>query len=174
MDEQKDKEKAEILSQPQFVMRIPLSRGLSAIVDKEDFDRFKNYKWSVAQNGGTFYAVRGEYIGNGKSRSIYLHRQILDAPKDRIVDHKDGNGLNNRRINLRLCTHAENLWNRGKNKNNTSGYKGVYYHKQTGKFITSIWFHHKEIYLGLFRTAQGASSAYQVAAKKFHGNFARN
>lgn len=91
-----------------------------------------------------------------------------------IIDHIDGNKQNNKIENLRIATNSENLKNRSKQINNTSGFKGVSFHKNTNKFQASIKVKDKKIYLGLFVFAKDAHDAYCNAAKKYHGNFWRS
>jgi len=96
--------------------RIPLSRGLFARVDPEDFEELSRYKWSASQSGKNFYAVRQE-----KGRTILMHRQIMAPPEGMIVDHINRNKLDNSRANLRVCSHRENTRNRAK-PYNTPGF----------------------------------------------------
>jgi len=104
------------------------------------------------------------------SRLAWLY-QIGEWPAHQI-DHRDGNPNNNRWNNLRLATHAQNQWNRGKNHNNTTGFKGVTWQKQRGKFAAHITVDGKHHYLGLFRSPKLASLKYRLAALKHHGEFA--
>jgi hypothetical protein len=105
--------------------QISLSQGMFAIVDKDDFDYLNQWNWAVARRiGSPSYAIRGEWE-NGKQKTVRMHRLVMNAPNGTQVDHINGNGLDNRRKNLRFCTTKQNLRNRGKNSRNTSGYKGV-------------------------------------------------
>jgi hypothetical protein len=99
---------------------IPLTQGKFAIVDAEDFDRLKQYQWHACKCKSTFYACRAE-----GGRTIRMHRQIMCAPKGLLVDHIDHNGSNNRKSNLRLCTHAQNCYNQQVSSTGSSKYKGV-------------------------------------------------
>lgn len=85
---------------------IPLSGGRSAIVDIEDFHRLKRYKWHYHRFGNTYYAARVVYSKN-KSFHVYMHRQVTHCPKAKTVHHLNGNGLDNRRSNLLVCTKQE-------------------------------------------------------------------
>jgi HNH endonuclease len=146
---------------------IPLSQGQSALVDDEDFEWLSKYKWGFY--GPKNYAQNG--ARNRKPQTILMHRLILDAPKGLVVDHIDGNGLNNQRSNLRLATRRQNAHNRPKQANNQSGFKGISKHHRRWK--ATIRANGKCIYLGLFKTAELAGAVYDQAALKFHGEFAR-
>jgi hypothetical protein len=152
--------------------RIPLSRGIVALVDDDDYDELIKYRW-FAQTIG--YAVRNLLEGEaGFPGMILMHRQLLGLRDKRIgCDHVNGNGFDNRRNNLRQCTQAENLRNRGPQRNNTSGYKGVGWCKHTGSWRARITLGRKEKHLGLFSDSVVAAHAYDEAAKKYHGDFAR-
>src|SRR3990167_2235442 len=108
--------------------------------------------------------------------TVFLHRFILNAPKGLEVDHINGNGLDNRRKNIRLCTKKENMQNRRISINNTSGYKGVYYHKsdkRKKRWTVFIRTDDNRKFIGRFLTALDAAKAYNEAATKYHGEFAR-
>lgn len=147
---------------------IQLTQNQVAIVDDEDYEALSRHKWYYA-NG---YAIRMARRGLRQMR-VMMHREIM-RPDDGVeVDHVNGDGLDNRRCNLRVCTHAENLRNRRMHANNTSGYKGVCWDKQRGKWRAVIRLNGKLKFIGLFGTAADAGAAYNEAAKKHHGVFAR-
>ena len=102
-----------------------------------------------------------------------MHRAIMEITSKLQTDHINGNGLDNRRKNLRVCTHQENVINSRKQKNNTSGYKGVGWEKRRKKWIARITKSGKNKYLGQFDTAKQAYAAYCEAAKELHKDFAR-
>lgn len=103
----------------------------------------------------------------------YLHRLVLGAKKGQIVDHINGNPLDNRRANLRLATRSQNLFNRGRPKHNTSGFKGVHFCKRTKRYRASIRANNRVVRLGRFDTAAKAARAYDKAARVHHGDFAQ-
>lgn len=150
--------------------RIKLTQGQVAIVDDDDFEWLSQWNWRALQHpSGKFRAGRA----GPQQAAILMHRLICRAARDEQVDHKNGDPLDNRRSNLRVCTKSENLCNRGAQKNNTSGFKGVTWHKLTSKWMAQISVRSRHIHLGLFSTARAAGRAYKIAARKYHGEFAR-
>jgi hypothetical protein len=147
--------------------RIPLTRGKFAIVDAKDYAELSKHTWFAEGAQKTYYAVRKQ---NGKS--IKMHRCILKAPPDFVVDHIDHNGLNNRRSNLRLATFTQNCQNQKRTANKTSKYKGVHWHKQQKKWAAAITANKKRKHLGYFEQEEEAAKAYDKAAKKLHADFA--
>ena len=147
---------------------IPLSRcALVAIIDDEDYDYISSWRWCAKKSGATVYAVRS--VG---SRNIYMDRNILQAQSGQLVDHKNGNGLDNRRSNIRLCSQRQNQWNR-QGIHGESHYLGVNWHKQRSKWVAKIRINYKRLHLGLFEREEDAALAYNAAAIKYHGEFAR-
>ena len=142
-----------------------LTNGKPCQVSDEDYDNLSQYSWSSTSKG---YPYR--YFGciDGKQKNVYMHRELLNATKGITVDHIDNNPLNNTRENLRLATYAENLANTGKQKNNTSGYKGVAYNKINNNWRAMI----RDKYLGSFNTPREAAAAYNKAAIDLYGEFA--
>jgi len=147
--------------------RIPLTRGLFAVVDAEDYPSLSQYIWFAEGTDKNCYAVRKE---NGKS--IKMHRQIMNAPDHLVVDHIDHNGLNNRKENLRVCTFAENCRNLRSSAVKTSKYKGVHWHKRLRKWAAQITFENKKHHLGYFTDELAAAKAYDCKAAELHGEFA--
>lgn len=101
-----------------------------------------------------------------------MHREIMQAPAGMVVDHIDGNGLNNRRSNLRLCTRMQNSRNRRKNRDSTTEFKGVWRDKRTGRCYAQIRFKGKNLYVGVFDTAIEAARAYDRKALELFAEFA--
>lgn len=142
-----------------------------ALVDDCDFERLNQWKWHAVNRGNTLYAERLE-LRFGKNTA--MHRMILGITDKHIqADHRDGNGLDNRRSNLRTCTHAENNRNKARGSRNTSGYKGVSWKKEHAKWGANICFGGKQVFLGYFFCLIKAAKAYDAAAKELHGEFAR-
>jgi len=148
--------------------KIPLTQGKFAIVDDEDYEWLSQWKWAYHPTG-TGYAIRFIQVA-GKQKGVLMHRMILDVPHDMETDHINHNGLDNRRTNLRICSHAENMANKRKYKNNTSGYIGVYWDKERGQWRAQIQGH--GIHLGRFNDVKEAARAYDRAASELHGEFA--
>lgn len=107
-----------------------------------------------------------------KARVIKLHRFIMKAEKGLVVDHIDGNPLNNCRENLRICTRTENLWNSKKSKNNKNKYKGIYWSKTSNKWFAQIQRKNKRYFLGYFEDEESACLVYNQKAKELSGEFA--
>ena len=150
---------------------IPLSQNQFAMVDDDDFQLLKDFKWTALKHGNTFYAGRFEAIGKGKRRLVRMHRFIMGAKEEETVDHIDRNGLNNTKENLRMVTSSQNAWNRAKGKNGSSPYKGVSFHKDTGKYVARIMIEGKAKSLGYFDNPEEASVAYEKAADEYFGSY---
>lgn len=153
---------------------IPLPQGRFAIVDDDDFEELSQFRWSCAGKADRPYVRRVIRRQNGGSAwSLYMHRVIARPGKGMDVDHIDGNVLNNRRSNLRVCWRYQNARNRKLGKLNKSGFKGVFLIKRTGKFSAAIKVNYHSKYLGCFSTARDAAMAYNRAAMQWFGDFAR-
>jgi len=149
--------------------RIKLSGGKYTVVDVEDYPKLAQYDWQLYESKSkNLYAVR---FDNGNF--IKMHRVIMNAPLGKIVDHKYGDGLNNRKVNLRIVTKAQNQLNRRKTTaKTTSKYKGVHFDKCKNKYRVAISCNYKRTFLGYFVNEIDAAKAYDEAAKKYHGEFA--
>jgi len=144
------------------------NKGLYALVDDEDFDHLNQWKWHADEIGGIFYAKRRSYPDK---KMIYMHREILKS-EGKFIDHKDHDGLNNQKSNLRICSSSQNQWNKRSKKNSSSKYVGVYYDKSRGKWSASCCVNYKTHRLGRFETEKEAAIAYNKKAVELHGEFA--
>jgi len=149
---------------------IKTTQGFSAMVDNEDFDSLSAYKWHVNVGSDTMYAVCTERK-NGIRTSIKMHRLILGLKNSEICDHIDGNGLNNQKENLRIATKSQN--NANKRATGLSKYLGVSLHKGSNKWRGQIKKNRKITHLGYFTEEEDAAQAYNTAATRIHGEFAR-
>jgi len=150
---------------------VPLTRGYIARIDATDIDLVKDYSWFAAVTKRTVYAARTARKADGKPGMILMHRVILDTSTSQQVDHKNHDGLNNTRSNLRECTNVENTHNQRKPLNNTSGFKGVSWSKTNQKWFAQIQVSNKTRYLGQFDTPKEAHYAYCQASQELHGNY---
>jgi hypothetical protein len=147
------------------VREIPLTQGKVALVDDGDYLELNKHKWRAQKDGGTYYAVRWFDSTNDEKRTLILmHRVILNPPEDMETDHINGNGLDNRRTNLRIVTHRENLQNIHIEK--SSKYPGVTWHKKTEKWMARIKINGHHRYLGCFVDELEAANTYNVACKE--------
>lgn len=138
-------------------------RGYTAAVDDDDYERVNVFRWAYS-NG---YAQR-----RSGGKCILMHRMITNAGESIEVDHINGNRLDNRKANLRLCSRSQNMMNVGKRANSKSGYKGVSWSTQRRKWAAMIWKDGKPINLGRFDCKHKAALAFNVAAMALHGEFA--
>jgi hypothetical protein len=151
---------------------IPLSQGLYAQVDDQDFEWLSKWKWSAVLKHNVWYAVRRPEK-HGRRRTVYMHREIMGFPDGKHIDHIDRDGLNNRRSNLRICSAAQNQRNRGKQVNNAAGHKGVSWNWQKRKWEARINARGKRKFLGYFDSPEEAAFAYDRAAVQYYGEFAK-
>lgn len=152
-------------------MEVPLSRGQVALIDDADWELIKDYSWFAVKPHKVYYAVGHKPMINGIRKKIKMHRLIMNAPPGQQVDHINGNGLDNRRENLRLATKSQNQWNRH-NACGTSKYKGVCWATSQGQWKASIRKFGKRVNLGFFDDEVDAARAYDAAAKELFGDFA--
>lgn len=148
--------------------KIKLNKGLFALVDDTDYPNLVLFKWHVAGRG---YVIRN--INKGQVGNTKMHRLIMRVPDGQGIDHINGNKLDNRKENLRVCTQSQNSANKTKQSNNTSGYKGVYWENWTNKWRAKIMFEGKNYPIGRFRTIREAVIAYNNMAIKIHKEFAK-
>lgn len=147
--------------------------GYNVLIDKEDFEKIKNYDWHISTHDIPnklyyFRCQKGE-------QTVRLHREIMGCTyKDgREVDHINGDTLDNRKQNLRVCSHSQNGKNMKINKRNNTGYKGISWHPRDKCYQARIGVNNKRIYLGYFDNPEDAHAAYCAASKKYHGEFGR-
>jgi hypothetical protein len=154
--------------------RIYLGDDEWTIVEPADFYRFGHLKWHLrGSRGKRFYAVRNVKIGHGRTKQSGLHREIMNNPKGLVVDHKNGDSLDNRRANLRPATRSQNCQNVPKRKNTSSRFIGVSFNKFHKKWSAFINSEGKRMFLGYFDNEIDAACAYDTAARKYYGEFAR-
>lgn len=145
-----------------------ISNGFHTIIDDQDYNEISKFKWSAeTSRSGGVYAVRAE-----RGKRIKMHRLILNAEKGQEVDHINGDGLDNRRSNLRLATHRQNAMNVPKKDRGRSRFKGVSWRADRGKWRATINVNYKQSYLGLFSDEVSAAKAYNEAAIFHYGKFA--
>jgi hypothetical protein len=148
---------------------IPLPDGKFTQVDDADFEWLMQWNWRLGGHGYALRNVKGNY-----GKSIYMHREIMGTPTGMDTDHINGDKLDNRRSNLRICNRGRNIINAPKHKGNkTSVFKGVSLHRHTGKWEAYINVDKKRIYLGLYPTPEEAARVYDAAALNIYGEFAR-
>jgi len=145
--------------------RIPLTQGKEAHVDDQDYEHLIPWHWVPAVHGKYVVRTGGHYMHTEVAR-------LMGFPPELIPDHKNENGLDNQRENLRPATKSQNMMNRGLDRNNKSGFKGVCWYKARGKWICYITVMNRRLHLGYFDDKIEAAKAYNAAAKKHFGEFA--
>lgn len=151
---------------------IQLTQGKIALVDDNDFDWLNQYSWYANINKKKWYAKSG-FMLNGTTKNIKMHRFILGISDPTIkIDHRDRNGLNNQRENLRIATNSQNCANKSKKENCSSVYTGVSWDKRKGKWVAQIRQDMKRKHLGYFDKEKSAAVAYNKAAIRVHKEFA--
>ncbi len=158
-------------------MRIPLTRGKHALVDAEEYPRLARYSWHAFHDkkDGRWLAVRGERVhvgGHSITRNIWMHRELLDVPAGMLVEHLNGDGLDNRKANVQVTTRAARYAKLGKLSTNTSGYRGVTFYARTGKWRVQIRCDGTTTHIGYFTTAEEAAVAYDRKAREVFGDSA--
>jgi hypothetical protein len=153
---------------------IQLTKGYKVIVDDDDYENLSAYRWyATAVCGHLVYAGRKVRCENGERKELLMHRVIMCAPDGMEVDHVNANTLDNRKCNLRLCSHMQNSQNQPKNSRNTSGYKGVSWNKKCAKWEVRIKVAGKRLTLGYFSDITAAAASYAEASREHHGDFGR-
>ena len=153
--------------------RIPLTQGKFAIVDPEDYERLAKHKWQASRFPRSYYATRCVSFGNGRQKNIQMHRQIIKIEGGFCCDHINHNGLDNRKVNLRQASRAQNCWNKRKQRgNHSSGFKGVSWFKRENKWQARIQVNGRKIFLGSYKNEIDAAKAYDRAAIKYYREYA--
>ena len=159
------------------MIRIPLTQGKVALLDDLDADlALCAWYTFTASRGGPPYAARNVYLGVRRRTTVLLHREVWrrahPGPLPARIDHRNGDGLDCRRENLRAATMAENVYNRRRHRNNRSGFKGVSWRPKIQRWTARIMVARREQHLGCFATAEDAARAYDAAARSAFGEFA--
>jgi hypothetical protein len=136
--------------------------GKQVLFDEEDAKKLTGHKWHITKKG---------YCAAYSNKYIFMHRLILPITNG-VIDHINGNKLDNRKANLRVATHAENMRNRKIQKNNKSGYRGVH-QKKDGYWYAQIKINGEQIFLGAYKSAEQAADAYNKKAEEAYGDFRR-
>lgn len=154
-------------------MELKLTNGHVTIIDDDDFEKVSKYRWCANKMGkNKIYACRSIYVEKGKTKVISLHRFILGVEDSQLqIDHINGDSLDNRKENLRVCTGVENRLNRNKTVQNTSGYKGVF-KTYNNRWRAQIGWKNKKLYLGSYKTKEEAALAYNKKAVELFGEYA--
>ena len=146
--------------------KIKLTQGYEAIVDDDDYEFLSQWSWYINKRRYIVYALRDIRVG-GKKRHLWMHRVINNTPDDLYTDHINGNGLDNRRSNLRTVTHQQNMLNtRVRKKAKYSKHRGVTWHKLNKKWYSQITVDRKNVYLGSFDTEEEAKAVYDAYRKE--------
>lgn len=149
------------------VVYLALTQGKESIIDLSDLQRVLRHRWCAARTGALY--VQGRVEG----KMLPLHRFIMRPAASVEIDHKNGDGLDNRKSNLRVCPGTENRFNLKRYSNNTSGFKGVSWNRRCGKWISYISSGGRRRHLGLFRSKHKAARVYDAEARILFGEFAR-
>lgn len=144
---------------------IQLTQAQVVKVSDEDYEELNRYKWVACRRSNS-----NEFVA---TRTIFMSRQITNAPTGMVVDHINGDSLDNRRENLRICTEAENQHNRKKNKNGHPLYKGIHWNKRSCKWQARIGINGRDHHIGYFNSDQDAALAYDTKAREAYGKFAK-
>jgi hypothetical protein len=150
--------------------RISLTQGKSTLVDFSDMEMLSGFAWRYSPRG---YVMGYSGGGRGSRNQTYMHRVIMLPDPEQVVDHVNGDPLDNRRANLRLCTYSINNANVGLPVSNTSGFRGVSWYMRTGRWRAMISRENYQVGLGYYDNPLDAARAYDAAARELYGEFAR-
>lgn len=158
---------------------ITSDNGRQVFIDDEDLPLIAQYRWKVYQDSRDERKLHHQYAttyvrnSDGTFTGLLMHRLIMHAGPQQMIDHKDGNGLNNQKSNIRFCTHSQNMRNMRNRIHTKSGFKGVAYQpKGRRPWIARIWYRKKKMYLGAYSTPQEAARKYNEYALKYFGEYA--
>lgn len=153
------------------VAMMELASGYTTILDADLVGMVKERRWYSTKGKNTRYVASRKMHEDGRVETVFLHRFLTNCPEGMIVDHINGDGLDNRLCNLRVVTVAQNNMNSRVRNNSQSGLKGAYYDKRRDKYYSRITISGKHINLGTFKTAEEAAEAYAEASRKYHGEY---
>lgn len=164
------------------VVRIKLGnigklKGSCALIDRDDLEKISKYRWVARASKERTYVQHIINRKDGKYHALHLHRLIMDAPSNMMVDHINGNGLDNRKCDLRVCTHAQNQRNGNKKRKNGTKYKGISLHKSQyngpQRWEAFISFNGKKIHAGIFLKEEDAATAYNITALRYFREYSK-
>ncbi len=150
---------------------IKLTQGKFALVDDEDYEYVNQFSWCLRKTKSYMYAYGGLKI-DGEFKTVQMHRLIMNPPKGMLVDHKNGDGLDNRRNNLRICTRSQNCVNRVRTKGSKSKYLGVGWCNYRNKWLVKITVKGKQRCIGKFGSELEAAIIANISMRKYYGEFA--
>lgn len=157
-----------------LILQISCKTGVyDILLDIEDYDKLITKKWNIIKNRNGVCSVRHSYYKNKKHMCLYIHRYVLNYSDNLVIDHINGNPLDNRKCNLRICTNQENCRNQKVAKHSSGGIKGVSYNKNNKKWTARIGLNYTRIFLGYFNTKVDAAIAYNKKAIELYGEFAK-
>ena len=148
--------------------KIKLTQNKYALIDDEDFEYLNQWKWCYHHS----YAIRSKQIDNRK-KYFRMHRELIKVPLGMVIDHINGDSLDNRKENLRACTVSQNAMNAKIKKDTSSNIKGIYFFKNENKYKARITINGRSKHLGVFQDIKNAISAYNNAAKEYFKKFAK-
>jgi hypothetical protein len=148
-------------------------KGYDVLIDNQFAPMILARKWHIADRKRGIYFSTTLPFPNGRRRDVKLHRFIREAPPNMLVDHRNGDHLDCRLENLRVCTTAQNTWNETKLNTNKTGYRGVSFHKEKGKYRAVITCNGKYKHLGYFDAPEKAAARYEREARKLFGEYYR-
>lgn len=152
---------------------IQLTQGEVAIVDDEDYELLRSFNWRLQRNKRYSFAIRNDRLPDGRRTTIRMHHMVVCVGDGYVLNHRDGNGLNNQKSNLRVATKSQAQYTKRLQRSSKSGLKGVFWDSTKRKWRAEISANGKKIRLGYFCDRKEAYSAYCKASGKYHGEFGR-